>query len=143
MNINRYLIQVGDKVTYEFKGNIYTIVITENGTVITEDAKILKIERPTYEVVAEVKKKKEELLTEYERVYLRNLLDSDLLKDKNIIKVYVDKMVTFDDIEYVHVEFRSEDRTEMSITNYFHRFKGLDDCENYTLEELGLEEINE
>lgn len=137
MNINNYYIQVGDKVTYDFKGNIHTIVITENGTVITKDAKILKIERPTYEVVAEVdsEEEKEELLTDYERGYMKRLIDSvNGISGNKITNVTIIKQGDCDAVEfYTETLYLGKLTTKIIFTN-------LKTETNYGLGELGLEE---
>ena len=132
-------IQVGDRVTIDCMGNVKTIIITteqeikqikENVAIFTN--KILKIERPKYEVVEE----KKELLTKEEKAYLKDIIE-------NVNKYSCMKVNT--------ISFRETNNGRLVINCFnndycmfemviYEKFKNLNKSERYTLEELGLEE---
>lgn len=124
-------IQVGDRVTYKINqtGTTKTIIIEDTDTikVLNDlDYKILKIERPKYEVIEE----KKELLTEKEKEFLKFLLNYSPYKEeiKFIRKIYDDYLEFIETDNSCSFDFRFKD-------NYF---KNLKDNNLYTLEELGL-----
>ncbi len=66
-------IRVGDRVTYIYDNEERQRIISNKGErdYYSENTKIIKIERPHYEVVEE----KKELLTEEEKKYLKNVIE--------------------------------------------------------------------
>ena len=128
-------IQVGDRITYkcmEQDPETFEIVINKEKIDVFMYAiqeghiKILKIERPKYEVVEERK----ELLTEEEKEFLK-------------------RFINFNDIEEIYNIRRGEENIFIHDSNNralaifkisnLH-FKNLEKYKEYTLKELGLEE---
>lgn len=124
-------IQVGDLVTYknETKFNVLKKVIVNESELDyyqkqfnNKSYELLKIERQNYEVIEE----KKELLTEEEKEFL-----------KMISKIRIDGIS--------HIKRRNGELditgNTRSIVNYIptNKFKGLNEDEEYTLKELGLE----
>ena len=96
--------------------------------------KILSIERPTtFGIVAETNDIDEEILYEEEKVYLKKILDSELLNDVEIISIFFSKHDY-----YVNIEFYSKEYTELQIICRNYQFNGIPCYAEYTLEELGL-----
>ena len=127
-------VQVGDKVTIDCMGAVKTIIITTEQqieqmkeNVATYTNKILKIERPVYEVVEE----KKELLTEKEREFLK-LLNKFRKDGINIIE----KARNDDKIFLIVEGFSGLSSNFIPIQ----RFEGLEFDKRYTLKDLGLEE---
>lgn len=123
-------IQVGDRVTYKDNNGKECIIIVQQdkGELGDEDntiKEILKIERPTYELIEE----KKELLTEEEKEFLKSYIK--IIKSLNngqikyiarygtIITIYLKTKLTYD-------------------ADIGPRFKGMTENETYTLEELGI-----
>ena len=134
-------IQIGDKVIYKDlnRNEVFTSIITYSEEIKilinNEDYEILKVERPKYEVVEE----KKELLTEKEKKYLRNVIEP--LK-QNKIKVRKTKGSDM----YLEIMIFSDDDYDMFGLPYIRNFKNLEfknltEDKEYTLEELGLEDI--
>lgn len=90
--------------------------------------------------VAERHKDEKILLTVEEKTYLESILNFMYGSAKSSIKnILVNKIYnSMSSIEYVEVALYSDERCEVSINNYEYIFKGLRDCEKYTLEELGI-----
>ena len=132
------IIQVGDRVTIDCMGDTKTIIITREkeieqikDNVASYTNKILKIERPKYEVVEE----KKELLDKKEREYLSNVIKPFKNIVENIEKREWDKK------EYIHIKIKGE-IVGISFP-YFKSntmYKGMEEGKKYTLSELGLEE---
>ena len=121
-------IQVGDRVTYKIREIIY-IKIMEDSSMINKlkndgECKILKIERPKYEVVEE----KKELLTEEEREFLKLYMKINNIKASKLIFNIFE--ITFID---GNISFTAYINTDYS-------FRKLIYNKEYTLKELGLEE---
>ena len=122
-------IQVGDRVTFKYLDNneIHKQIITYEGfikdLINTAYYKILKIERPKYEVVEE----KKELLTEEEREFLK-----DICKYYDIAKIQFGINLYF---------FTNEDCmiVNIKIPKNLH-FENIEENRKYSLKELGLEE---
>ena len=127
-------IRVGDKITLDCMGDVKTIIITteqqieqikENVTTYTN--KILKIERPKYEVVEE----KKELLTEEEKEFLKQYIKIiKALKNGEIITI----CRTEEDIKLklsTSISYKIEAGP---------KFGNMKMNIDYTLQELGLEE---
>ena len=125
-------IQVGDRVTY--KHDVMEVETTEViydlariSTLLFEiekgNMKILKIERPKYEVVEE----KKELLTEEEKEFLRqfNKIEKNKIKE-----------VEMNSLGNLCIE------NNRTFKNFIHtdKFQNLEKNKRYTLKELGLEE---
>ena len=119
-------IQVGDKVTYKYKYDnekIEEIMIdmdyVEN---LKEDVdiEILKIERPSYEVVEE----KKELLTDEERDFLKGFIN---IKSDKIL--YIQRRNT-------SIVIVGKQWADSVLTN---KFQNLEKGKQYTLKDLGLE----
>lgn len=126
-------IQVGDRVTYKnLEGNIVSTLIHNNVDVKTikeviGKRKILKIERPKYEIVEETK----ELLTKKEKQFLQQYIK--IIENLN------------------NGEATSIHRSETGITLYLKtglsyqieigtKFSNMQQNITYSLKELGLEE---
>ena len=134
-------IQVGDKITYKFKLSGKTevaLLLAEadvNGIqkdIDNNNIEVLKIERPKYEVVEE----KKELLTEEEKEFLRQAL-----KFGNYGSDTGNGTIKFIVKSGYFIELYYEDWTcnTIYIDKKLH-FKNLEQEEQYTLKELGLEE---
>lgn len=120
-------IQVGDRITYKYKdeNNILINIMTSNvdkEIVLSQNVEILKIERPSYEVIEE----KKELLTEEEKEFIKSSL-----KIMNKITI-VYKLAG----NLYFLENKDSGWTFALTTN--NKFQGLKDNINYTLKELGL-----
>ena len=127
-------LQVGDRITYKHDVmEIETIEVIYDlariSTLLFEieegHIKILKIERPKYEVVEE----KKELLTEEEKEFL-----------KDIIKYFDDiKNIYFNVID---IGFYNKNGNSIAILDYPKniKFAEIERNKYYTLKELGLEE---
>ena len=128
--------EVGDRVTYEFNGQISSTIIDNDGEFLDSRCKILKIERPTYEVIEEVneEEEKEELLTDYERGYMKRLIDSvNDVSGNKITNVTIIKQGDCDAVEfYTETLYLGKLTTKIIFTN-------LKTETNYGLGELGLE----
>ena len=140
MKWNGCFINVGDRVTYEFEGETYTKIILTGEDRVIGNANIIKVERPTYEMVygewkdEEVKK---ELLTDDEKKYLIRILDfMDL--DIKIQKIRFKKYFNNYNNDHVIIEFASELFTELEITCHDYRFDGVEEYNDYSISELGL-----
>ncbi len=132
-------IQAGDRVTYEISngvgGKIRRItIITEDNEAFTNDTKIIKIERPKYEVVEE----KKELLTEEEKEYLKNIIKP--LKYKSLtIKKSSDNYIKI--LIYTENDDCCDTLSLPYIKNFKNlKFENLEESKDYNIEELGLEE---
>ncbi len=122
-------LQVGDMITYEIvEDNVFKvlkrIIVDEYDIAVIKinNYRILKIERPKYEVI----KEKKELLTEEEKEFLH-----DILKHYEITYIRFDSYVkAFKEGGYVAVS-----------TDYPRdlKFEGIERYKDYTLKELGLE----
>ena len=130
-------IQVGDRVTYINKEGIkkeiivYDYYIWKSFTTTFDKASIIKIERPKYEVVEE----KKELLTEKEREYLSNVIKPFKNKVGSIEKRKWDKK------EYIHIYIVGEIGIDFPSFKPNTMYKGMKLKKEYTLSEVGLEEI--
>ena len=129
-------IQVGDRVTIDCMGDVKTIVITREqqieqikDNVASYTNKILKIERPKYEVVEE----KKELLTEEEREFLKQYI-----KMSPINITYITK--EFNNNKSIIIKLNDGQGTAFCTYYTTDYFKALEEDEIYTLKELGLEE---
>lgn len=119
-------IQVGDRVTYKNKDRNTIAVETATSdydiTVLSrEHIEILKIERPTYEVIEE----KKELLTEEEKEFLK-----DITKwYNNISTIMFNQYIDMHEGSYC-----------VSCLDYPSNvtFGGIEKNKDYTLEELGI-----
>lgn len=128
-------IQIGDKVTYELDGLMYEEIYDSTHTSYrNESIKILKIERPTYEVVAEVKKEKKELLSECDRDFLKNLVH----KVENVLRCEVKSFFIIRVDNLCRVNFRGEDFKYLGELVTTETFDNLKEETTYTLVELGL-----
>ena len=121
-------IQVGDRVTFESVKSKEIITLIASSIAFINDlldenyAKILKIERPKYEVVEE----KIELLTDEEKEFLKSYMKVFKFKITELEKE-PGKLVIWDLGSNYNVEI--DEGT----------FKNLEKCKSYTLKELGLE----
>lgn len=118
-------IQVGDRVTYEnLEGNIVSTLIYNNVDTKTikeviGKRRLLKIERPKYELIEE----KKELLTEEEKEFLRSYI----------------KLLNIKNIEYIEEELNE---LYIHTKDTFYRFDidstflKMEISKHYTLEEL-------
>ena len=129
-------LKIGDKITYEFQALKGEKVKNERIINDTADVniyknnklyKILKIERPKYEVVEE----KKELLTEEEKEFLKQYIKII----ENLHNGKVDKIIRKE--EYIWVVLKTELYYKIEIGTIFGNMK-LDN--EYTLQDLGLEE---
>ena len=127
-------IQIGDKVTIDCMGDVKTIIITteqeikqikENVAIFTN--KILKIERPKYEVVEE----KKELLTEEEREFLK--LYIKIIKSLNNGQIISIRKQS----SWIILGLKTGLEYQADIGS---KFKNMEDCKKYNFSELGLEE---
>ncbi len=127
-------IEVGDRIKYldKYKTERVTIIKdaemvevykNDNGKYIT----ILKIERPKYEVIEE----KKELLTEGERELLKVMIKY-LCAEIGYIKKTDEKVIL--------IKNNGVEIAQIVIRDIVLGFKNLQEDEEYTLEELGLEE---
>ncbi len=135
-------IQVGDRVTYKSINEPsyqarYKIIADENdilkvhNCIKEEQIKILKIERPKYEVVEE----KKELLTEEEKEYLSSIINTiNKYSGKNIKNLMVSKYTYHDELSF------STDLSVVAEITVQKNFYNLESNKLYTLKELGLEE---
>lgn len=149
--MENYDIQVGDKVSYinpndkydkngqEIEPEIQTDIITEIRTrslLITKarnkHIKILKIERPKYEVIEENEEdEQKELLTEEEKELLKQYVKwIESLNNGEIICVYR----SYSDI-VVNLKTQLDYTIDVGA-----RFEKMENFKDYTLQELGLEE---
>ena len=139
----RDYVEIGDRITYTGKYDgveRMMIVNSINFLPKPEDSKIIKIERPTYETVKEVKKEeKKELLTEDEKKYLNRILGFIDLDNKiqtiRFLKYFDNDN---DENDYVVIRFCSDLRQEFEITCHDYRFDGVEEYERYSKIELGL-----
>ena len=124
-------IQVGDKITYKMFGETYIQLISDTDDINhiqtdikANDLKILKIERPKYEVVEE----KKELLTKEEKEFLKDMCKYYLVQKL----VFCDRGIDIWDYNerIVNLPDYPEDLT----------FSNIEKDKEYTLKELGLEE---
>lgn len=132
-------IQVGDKVTYKIndiddvKSMIiydYCVVENFNDLIDSKVYKILKIERPKYEVIEDRK----ELLTEEEKKYLKSFIKP--FKDK--IR-YIRKYNAPFEAQYISIQYKNDEDTDLPCFENNTLYKGMEVCVGYTLKELGLE----
>lgn len=124
-------IQVGDRVTYKNKDRNTIAVETATSdydiTVLSrEHIEILKIERPTYEVIEE----KKELLTEEEKEFLKSYIK--FIRLENEIK-YIEKTKN----GIIVLWFSNSGNYKFEIDRY-ENFIGIQTDKRYTLKELGL-----
>lgn len=126
-----YNIEAGDRVTYKYKGesDIFTRIITINSdTEITlkDDKEILKIERIGSNGWDTVYEKEEELLTEEEREFLK-----DMIKHYDITHILCGED---------SIDLHSESHI-VACLDYPKKlkFKNIQD-KRYSLSELGLDE---
>lgn len=146
-DIQKVDIQVGDRITYKYEDeNKHRIVIISNldelgdyknmATTSGEfsSIRIIKIERPKYEVVEE----KKELLTEEEKEFLRQAF-----KFGNYGSNTGNETVKFvcKSGYYICIYYDEWASNTIYIDKNLY-FKGLEEDEKYTLKELGLEVIN-
>ena len=97
---------------------------------------IVKVERPTYETVFE---RKEEILDNTEKNYLRSVIRPFRDRVKTIEKDIIDDMDDMDNGEYISINF--EDFLDSFSLPTFKKgtmYKGMKLNKKYTLEELGL-----
>ena len=126
-------IQIGDIVTYKFLGNneIRKQVITYEGFIkdLMDSSyyKILKIERPKYEVV----EAKKELLTEEEKDFLKQYIK--IIENLNNGKV--NRIRRSEENIYLLLKTGINYHIEIGI-----KFGNMKVDKDYTLKELGLEE---
>lgn len=124
-------IQVGDRVTYkngfrEVLNNEYAVDRNSSSTL-----KIIKIERPKWEVVEE----KKEILTEEEREFLKLVLKFMYTEIK-----YIKKKINWNgELEIIFCN--NEDGSGAGYCYYLKKgyFKNLEAGKGYTLKELNLE----
>ena len=120
-------IQVGDKITYEdcIEKKTYTMIIDceaiRMDLLSRMSIKILKIERPNYEVIEE----KKELLTEEEKEFLKDInkffdITNMLFCDNSIGSYKCDEIIFYCDYPKGL------------------KFEGIEKNKHYTLEELGI-----
>lgn len=130
-------LEVGDRVTYEYNGEKYTDIVNSSLWILHSGAVILKKERPTYEVVAEVNKEeeKEKLLTEDEREGLKSVINNI----NNFGFGKVDSIIVKKSPKFTNIFFYSDGMHLGSLAFNF-MFDSLMDASSYTLEDLGLEE---
>lgn len=119
-------IQVGDKVTYKnLNGKIIiTLIINTTDVEYMKTREILKIERPVYNVIEE----KKELLTEYEKTFLKLFMKLNQIEIISIKTDYTNLHIEIDNLSAI-----------LLIPRYGRCFEGLKIGKIYTLEELGLE----
>ena len=127
-------VQIGDKIIYEIDGKRSQTIITDRTSIdfYKDYTKILKIERPKYEVVEE----KKELLTE---------------EEKSDLKAIIENVNKYSCMKVNEISFRTTNNDKLVINCFnndycmfemviYEKFKNLNKSEKYTLEELGLEE---
>ena len=127
-------LQVGDRVTFEnLEGNVVIMLIKNNAEIpeildTLKARKILKIERPHYEVIEE----KKELLTEEERKFLNHFIKSMEYYSNNIWEIKFDEE-SIDFYGFSGVRLVSVDYPSILTFNTVKLGK-------YSVQELGLEE---
>lgn len=136
MNKN-FKFKKGDKVTYKLNigqprellvGTLFngeTIEYFEN---YISKSKILKVERPTYTTVYEVK----EILDKQEKKYLSDVIRPFRDKVKSIVKY-----CSYNGY-YIEINFKNEVSISFPYFKENTMYKGMEDYKEYTLEELGL-----
>lgn len=91
---------------------------------------IVKVERPRYETVFE---RKEEILDEAEKRYLRNVIRPFRSKVESI-----SKQVNYDKTEYIEIELRGMNIAYLPDFEANTMYKNMEVNREYTLKELGL-----
>lgn len=130
--MQKYNIEVGDRVTFEnLEGNKVVTIIKDdidmqNTKEALETRKILKIERPKYEVIEE----KKELLTEEEKELLQVMIKNLHTHIKHI-KKSGDKIIL--------IKNNNEEVAQIIISDTILYFNNLEYRKTYSLSELGLE----
>ncbi len=132
-------LQVGDRVTYRFidKDGIFTEIVSSSNLSLAsihwfkelledKEIEIIKIERPHYEVVEEMK----ELLTEDEKEFLKQYIKII----ENLDNGKVDGIRRSEENIYLLLETGINYHIEIGI-----KFGNMKLDNKYTLEELGLE----
>lgn len=94
-------------------------------------SKIIKIEKPEYSTVYE---RKEEILDETEKRYLRNVIRPF----RNKVE-YIEKCKTVSgNSEYILIGIKHDNEITLPNFNSNTTYKGMEDNKKYTIEELGL-----
>lgn len=136
----RNYVQLGDRITYRSDNGVEGTMIVNSINFLPkpEDAKIIEIERPVYEVVkkVEVEEEKKELLTVEEKDYLKII--TKITKDSRYLRLY--KFIELDNKINICFYNDPDDGWILSIINNEFEFKGLNHGKCYSLEELGLGE---
>lgn len=127
-------LEVGDRVTYEFEGKIISAIHTTNEGIFNPDCKLIKIERPTYEVVEEIEE--EILLTDEEKKLLKQMIDNvNSYSCEKVFKICIQRNRNCT----VDVNFYGKTIYLGNIVICL-SFDNLRQDQYYTLSELGLEE---
>ena len=122
-------IQVGDRVTFE-NGFVEIIHNSQLAKQHSDKDRIIKIERPKYEVVEE----KKELLTEEEKEYL-----SHIIRPFRNIVIGIEKR-EWNKKQYIHFCITNDCGMSFPYFEPNTMYKGMKLDKTYTLLELGLEE---
>ena len=134
-------IKVGDRITFKYdnEDEARTLIVFDTFAVknyiymankISDSIKILKIERPKYDIVEE----KKEILDEVEKRYLSNLIKpfrGDVL--------YIQKLKTETyKRKYIYIKLENDNITLPFFPKGKDMYKGMILGKEYTLKELGL-----
>lgn len=129
------ILKRGDIVTYlDCNNKEHTIIIdTYDGRRLKDfeqDDKVLKVERPKYETIYEIK----EILDDKEREYLGNFIRPFRNKIINI-----EKILSYDEEkEWMCIALKKEQSIKLPYFKSNTMYKGMELNKEYTLEELGL-----
>lgn len=129
-----FILKKYDSVTYKKNGEILDLNIHTSEGISVEKfeqqyrLQILKVERPTYTAVYEVK----EILDKQEKKYLSAVIRPFRDKVKSIVKY-----CSYNGY-YIEINFKNEVSISFPYFKENTMYKGMEDYKEYTLEELGL-----